>query len=87
MFTISHFVQLDVLLDVFCELYGVSGFSHTQQQDLLAQLEHLVIIWSGNITGNLNIMKRSWTSRCCTRVCLTLQGISGLKVSCIDISS
>lgn len=57
MFTISHFVELDIFLDVFCELYGVSGFTHTQEQDLLTQLEHLVIIWWSNTTAHINIMR------------------------------
>lgn len=43
--TIPHLVELDILLDVLCKLCCVSSFSNTQQQDLLTQFEHLVIVW------------------------------------------
>ncbi len=43
--TISHFVKLDIFLNVFCKLYCVTSFTHTQEQDLFTKLEHLVIIW------------------------------------------
>lgn len=43
--TIPHFVELNILLDVLCKLYCVSCFSNTQQQNLLTEFEHLVIVW------------------------------------------
>lgn len=42
--TVPHFVELHILLDVLCKLHCVSSFSHTQQQNLLTELEHLVIV-------------------------------------------
>uniref|UniRef100_A0A0E9WTD9 Uncharacterized protein n=1 Tax=Anguilla anguilla TaxID=7936 RepID=A0A0E9WTD9_ANGAN len=42
--TIPHLIELDILLNVLCKLHGVACLSNTQQQNLFAQLEHLVIV-------------------------------------------
>lgn len=42
--TVSHLVELNILLDVLCKLYCVSSFPDTQQQNLLTEFEHLVIV-------------------------------------------
>lgn len=49
--TVPHFVQLNILLDVLCKLYCVSCFSDTQQQDLLTEFEHFVIVWKRQSRG------------------------------------
>lgn len=42
--TVSHFVELNVFLDVFCKLYCVSCLTNTQQQNLLTEFKHLVVV-------------------------------------------
>lgn len=42
--TISHFVELHVLLNILCKLHSITSLTHTQQKNLFAQLEHFIII-------------------------------------------